>query len=164
MATGERFLKALDKIRGIPGRIKLRDEGLRLYTVAIRVKTWDGSRPGVDNSSSTDADSTFWVDAGTHRPRVVQVTQRDIIMSGGAYQDQDLKVGPITPPYRGGAADNSAIGIFDPSPTGQAVEIFFNVQGPGMATGGTWFEKFTMQNTRPFRYEFVIRRTGRVPT
>jgi hypothetical protein len=104
------------------------------------------------------------VDAGTHKPRVVQVTQRDIIMSGGAYQDQDLKVGPITPPYRGGAADNSAITVFDPLPNGSPVEIFFNVSGPGMAVGGSWFEKFQMTVTKPFSYQFVIRRSGRIPT
>jgi len=162
--SGERFLKALDKIRGIPGRIKLRDQGLRLYTVSIKVKTWTGTRPGVDTSTATDADSTFWVDAGKHKPRVVQVTQRDIIMSGGAYQDQDLKVGPITPPYRGGTADHSAITVFDPLPNGSPVEIFFLVQGPGMAVEGSWFEKFQMTVTKPFSYQFVIRRTGRIPT
>lgn len=159
----ERFLKALDRIRGIPGRIKLRDGGLRTYSVTIRVRTWNGSRPGIDASTSTHADTTFWVDAGKHKPRVQQVSQRDIMTSGGLYQDQDLRVGPITPPYAGGAANHSDTTVFDPVPGAAPTEVFFLVQGPGMGANGAWYEKVSQTVTRPFRYEFVIRKTGKIP-
>lgn len=158
--SGERFLRALDKIRGIPGRIKLRDEGLRLYTVSIRVRTWSGSRPGVDASTSTDANTYFYVDAGTHRPHVEQVSQRDIIASDGQYQDQDLKVGPITPPYTGGGVDITA---FDPTPGNSPTEVFFKIEGPGMATGGSWFRKVGQDVSHALSYTFVLRRTAEAP-
>lgn len=161
--AGQRFLKALDKIRGIPGRIKLRDEGLRLYTVTIRVRSWSGSRPGVDASTSTDTDKSIWVDGGTHKPRVQQVSQRDIIASGGLYQDQDVKVGPITPLYTGGAADHADITVFDPSNLSAPAEVLFKIEGPGMAAGGSWFKKVGQDVSKPLAYRFVLRGTGETP-
>lgn len=152
------LLKAIDRVRGIPNRLDL-----RLYKVSIRVRTWTGSRPGVDSSTSTDADEYFGVDAGTHRARVAQVTQRDIIASGGIYQDQDVKVGPITPPYLGGAANHADITAFDPNPTGSATEVFFKIEGPGMATGGSWFHKVGQDCSKPFAYYFTLRRVAQTP-
>lgn len=149
------LLKAVDRIRGIPGTLDLRQ-----YTVTIRVRTWTGSRPGVDASTSTDADSSFWVDGGTHRPRVVQVTQKDIIASGGLYQDQDLKVGPITPPYQGGGVD---ITQFDPNNQSGPAEVLFKVEGLGMAPGGSWYRKVSQDVTKPFAYTFVLRRSAETP-
>ena len=157
MATlRDALLPAIDAIRGIPDAL-----GVRLYDVTIRVRTWSGSRPGVDASTSTDADSIFYVDAGTHRTRVVQVTSRDVIASGGMYQDQDLKVGPLTPAYTGGGVD---VSLFDP-PTGAApVEVFFKIAGPGMASGGSWFKKINTNTVpSPFGYTFVVRATGETP-
>lgn len=159
MTFRKSVLRPLDIVRGIPGRL-----GLRPYRVAVRVRTWNGSRPGVDSSSSSDVDNFFWVDGGTHRARVRQLTQREVIASAGAYSDQDLRVGPITPPYTGGAANHSSITIFDPSPTGAATEVFFLIDGPGMQSGGAWFEKISQDVTRPLHYQFVVRRTGRAPS
>lgn len=146
------LMPIVDRIRGIPDTLGLRD-----YTVTIRVRSWSGSRPGVDNSSSSDADTTFWVDGGTHRPRVVQVTQRDIIASGGALQDQDIKVGPVTPSYGGGGVD---ITTFDPSNLDGPAEVLFKVEGPGMASGGSWFRKVSQDCSKSFSYFFTLRRTG----
>jgi hypothetical protein len=150
--------EVVDAIRGIPDDLDLRE-----YSVAIRVRTWNGSRPGVDSSTATDVDSYFYVDGGTHRPRVKQVTQRDIIASGGVYQDQDLRIGPLTPPYPGGAADNTDVSVLDPAITSSATEIFFLITGPGMGSNGSWFKKITMDVTRPFTRTFVVRRTGETP-
>lgn len=155
MALSDDLLPALDSIRGIPDTL-----GLRLYSVSIRVRTWSGSRPGVDSSTSTDANQYFYVDAGTHRPRVQQVTQRDIIASGGVYQDQDVKVGPITPPYTGGGVDITA---FDPNMTASPVEVFFKIEGPGMATGGSWYRKVGQDCSKPLAYYFTLRRVAETP-
>jgi len=154
------LLDVADSIRGIPDEL-----GVRLFKVSIRVRTWNGSRPGVDSSSSSDTNTYFWVDGGCHRIRVRQLTQREIIASGGLYTDQDLRIGPITPPYPGprSPANNSAYSIFEPAPNGSPVEIFFKVEGPGMAASGSWFKAIKTDVTRPFRYEFVVQRTGEVP-
>lgn len=150
------LLDVIDAVRGIPGALDLRP-----YKVTVRVRTWTGTRPGI--GADTDVDKAIWVDAGSHKPRVRQLTQREIIASGGAYQDQDLRIGPITPPYTGGAANNTATSIFDPSPGGTPAEIFFKLEGPGMAAGGSWFKRISGDVTRPLHYEFVVRRTGEVP-
>jgi hypothetical protein len=156
MSLRDDLLGVLDAVRGIPD-----DLGLRQYTVTVRVRTWSGSRPGVDASTATDVDTPIWVDAGTHKPKVRQVTQREVIASGGIYSDQDLRVGPITPP--GPSSDNSDVTVFDPVPGAEPIEIFFKIDGPGMAAGGSWFKKFSQDVTRPLHYEFVVRRTGEIP-
>lgn len=154
MTLRDSLLSTVDKIRGIPDTL-----GVRLYTVTIRVRTWTGARPGI--GSGVDADSVFWVDGGTHKPRVVQVTSRDVIASGGMYQDQDLKVGPVTPSYSGGGVSVDAI---DPPPGVSPAEVFFKIVGPGMESGGSWFKKINTNTLpSPFGYTFVVRATGEAP-
>ncbi len=163
---GTDLLDVLDDIRGIPGEL-----GLRPYKVTVLVRTWNGSRPGVDQSTSTDATSVISVDIGSQHPRVRQLTQREIIASAGMYQDQDMRVGPITPPtvggtdppYVGATADHSAISVFEPPIGAGPVEIFFKLEGPGMSPGGSYFKKVGQDVTRPLHYEFVVRRTGETP-
>jgi hypothetical protein len=153
------LLPVIDKIRGLPGLF-----GLRLYSISIVVRTWSGSRPGVDQSTSSDARSPLTVDLTKFNIKVRQLTAREIIASGGDFNDQDLKVGPITPPYQGSTADNDAISIFDPLPTASATELFFNVQGPGFQrAAGAWFKKISQDVTAPMHYEFVVRHTGETP-
>lgn len=156
MSLRDDLLPAIDAIRGIPDQL-----GTRLYDVSIRVRSWSGSRPAVDNSSSSDADAAFGVDAGTHRTRVVQLTSRDLIASGGNYSDADLKVGPLTPKYAGGGFEPSD---FDPEPTSAPVEIFFKIVGPGMRAGGSWFKKINTNVVgTPFRYTFIVRAVAETP-
>ena len=154
------LLKPIDIMRGIPGIM-----GVRLYTVAIIVRAWTGARPGL--GSPTDATHGVKVDVGIYQTKVAQVSAKDAIASGGLYTNQELKVGPITPPYTGSTADNDAIAILDPpepSP-GTSQEVLFNIQGPGFPTAllsngyaGAWFEKVSSNYTRYFRYEFIVRK------
>jgi len=150
------LLPALDVIRGIPGQL-----GMRLYTVTVVQRTWSGVRAGIGNS--TDLTSGVKIDLGIYQTKVTQLTQKDVIASGGFYSDQDLKVGPITPPYQGSAADNDAITIFDPLPSSLPVEIFFNIVGPGMPSGGAWCRKIAQDVTKNLHYTFTVRRTAEIP-
>lgn len=152
------LLPVVDKLRGIPGLF-----GLRIFTVSVVTRTWNGSRPGVDNSTSTDTTKGVKVDLGTYRTKVTQITARDVIASGGMYTDQDVRVGPITPPYTGSTQDGDAITVFDPLPNAAPQEIFFNIQGDGYPAGGAWFKKISQDVTRPMRYEFVLRRSAETP-
>jgi hypothetical protein len=151
------LLPVIDRLRGLPDSL-----GLRLYAVQIVVRTWSGSRAGL--GGNTDTATGLKVDLGVHNIKVVQVTQQDVIASGGLYSNQDLKVGPITPPFPGSAKDDDAIAIWDPVPVlgAPGAEVFFFITGPGML-GGAWFKKVGQNVTKNFRYEFTVRRTAEIP-
>lgn len=150
------LLPAVDVMRGIPGLL-----GQRLFTVSVVVRSWDGSRQGI--GSNTDGSTNVRVDMGQFQVKVRQVTEKDIIASGGLYTDQDLKVGPITPPYPGGKANNSDISIFDPAVGTNPTEVFFNVKGPGHPVEGSWYKKIGQDVTPVFHYEFTVRKTAEIP-
>lgn len=149
------LLPAVDVIRGIPGAL-----GLRLFSVAITKRVWSGPRIGL--GTNTDTTSGIKVDVGIFPVKIRQLTTREIIASAGQFRDEDIEVGPITPPYTGSTLDNDAISIFDP-PEGTFEEIFFNITGPGYPTGGAWFDKVKQTVTPNFRYMFVLRKNGRQP-
>ena len=152
------LLDVVDDIRGIPG-----DLGLRLFTVSVIVVTWTGARPGVGSSTTT----VTRVKAGLGRfdVKVRNVSQRDAIASGGLYTDQDIEVGPITPPFVG-IDEGNATTELDPPTTTTAREVFYRVTGPGMAsTSGDTYEKIGQRVDRSFRYMLTLRKTAqtRVP-
>ena len=150
------LLPALDVIRGIPAAL-----GMRLYTVAVVQRTWTGARPGL--GTKTDVTTGVKVDLGIFQTTVRQLTERDVIASGGLYNTQQFRVGPITPPFAGSTADGDAISVFDPVVGSTGVEIFFNIKGPGFPSGGGWFKKVGQDVSRPFRYTFIVEKTAAQP-
>jgi hypothetical protein len=150
------LLPAVDAIRGIPGQL-----GLRLYTVQVFQRIWSGPRVGL--GTNFDVATGVKVDLGIYQTKVTQLTQRDVVASGGFYSDQDLQVGPITPPFAGSFADNDAISVFDPTLVTAPTEILFNISGPGMPAGGGWFKKISQDVSKSFRYTFIVRRTAEIP-
>ena len=147
----------VDKLRAIPVVF-----GVRLYTVAIVGRTWTGARVGI--GTKTDTTTSLKLDLGLYsNTKVTQVTQRDVIASGGALSTQDLVVGPITPPYAGSALDNDAISVFELPASATPMEIFFNIKGPGFPALGAWFKKIAQNVTGSFRYEFTVTKTAVIP-
>lgn len=67
----------------------------RTNAVTIRRRVWSGSRVGEGSVTNTDL-------VITPRPRVEDVSGREIAGSGGTYQDGDIKIHKITPAYSGG--------------------------------------------------------------
>jgi hypothetical protein len=135
--------------------------GLRLHTVSVLTRTWSGGRPGLGTKTDS-ALVPLRLDQGTGPVKVRNVTQRDVIASGGLYTDQDVIVGPITPPYAGSSLDNDAIAVFDPPVGTSSTEVLFFVTGPGLGSGA-WFKKIETRVDKPFRYTLVLRKTGFVP-
>jgi hypothetical protein len=150
------LLPVVDTLRGIPAQL-----GLRQYFVEIVRREWTGSRVGLGYIQDTA--TSILVDLGRYQPKVVCVNSRDIIASGGLYAEEDLKVGPITPPFPGSTANGSSITIFDPPTSEYPTEIFFKVIGPGFPDEGAWFKKISQDVSGNFRYSFVIRKTAEVP-
>lgn len=151
----------LDEIRAIPDEL-----GLRPFDVLVRVITWSGADPsgrtGVGVGTSSYADTPFLVGYG-HRPKVRQMTARDVIASGGLYHDQDLKVGPLTPAYPS-ANDHPSGGVaycaIDPPVTGVPTQVYYRVSGNGLPGAGVWFDKFRDMADHAMNSYFVLRRSA----
>ena len=156
------LLPVVDGVRGLPGLL-----GLRIYTVQVCYETWVGTdasgRSGFGIGTKTLSPlQSLRVDQGGASPHVRQVSQKDIIASGNLYQDQDLKVGPITPPYTGSTKDEDQISIFDP-PSGMPPEaIHFFVTGPGYASGA-WFRKIGDKVDDPISWFIFLRKNAVTP-
>ena len=150
------LLPVVDVFRALPGAL-----GLRLFSVSIVQRTWTGTRAGF--GTSTDVATGLKVDLGIYQTKITLISANDAIASGGLYTNQDLRVGPITPPFSGSFADGDAITVFEPVVGASPTEIFFNVKGPGYPAAGAWFQKVSQDVTKSFRYTFVIRRTAEIP-
>jgi hypothetical protein len=150
------LLPVVDVLRGIPGAF-----GLRLFTVSVVSRSWSGSRVGL--GTNADSSTGVKVDLGVYQTKVRQITQKDVVASGGLYSTQDFEIGPITPPFVGSTADGDAITVFDPAASASPLEIFFNIRGPGFPATGGWFRKVSQNVTGSFRYMFVITRTAEIP-
>ena len=147
------LLPAVDTLRGIPNQL-----GLRLFAVTVYSRTWSGSRPGV--GTPVHVELPIKVSGGSGQVRVRQLSQRDVIASGGALEDVDYAVGPITPPYIGSAQDDDQISVFNPPVQIPPLDIVFRITGPGMGTTGVFCKKIGQDVTQNFRYMLRLRRTG----
>src|SRR5205085_2172940 len=105
MTIREDFLPVVDEYRGLLDT----QFGLRRYDVAMVVTTWSGELPG--DGEPTPTVTPIVVD-GNKRPKVEQLSEREVLASGGLYQDQDVRVGPLTPEFDGGG---TAITAIDPA-------------------------------------------------
>jgi len=153
MSFRDAFLPVLDTYRGALDTVY----GLRRFDVTVRVTTWaPGSLPGSQGSTKAPVDTPLTV-AGGARPKVEQVSQRTIIASGGLYQDQDLRIGPLTPSYS--VASGIDPSVFDPAGASN-VEVLLKLVGPGLPAGGAWFSKVGQEVTANFHYSLVVRATG----
>lgn len=149
--------------RGIPNIL-----GLRQYDVSLRIVRWSGARPGLGTKTVINHPITVNQNqTGNNRPKVVLVSTRELIASGGKYTDGDYRIGPLTPQYTD--INGDTYGTL-PSDIEQAVrdnpqEIFFNMKGPGMSdqVNGDWFKMVEANFSRNFGYTIVIRKTGQTP-
>ena len=154
MSFRTNLLAAVERIRGaIPGALDLRQ-----HTVTVRVRTWTGARPGLIGTSKTDVD-TVLTNAG-YNPKVTEVSTRDIVASGGVYQQGDYRIGPLTPSYAGGGI---ALATVDPATTSTAREVLYKIEGQGLPSGGAWFKRVEASMLRNFTNSIVVRRTAVTP-
>jgi hypothetical protein len=154
MGLREDCLSILDYHRGAMDTVY----GLRQYSVTVRVSTWSpGLLPGSQGATKAPVDTPLLC-YGNGRPKVEQVSQSTIIASGGLYQDQDLRIGPLTPAYS--IASGIAPAVFDPAATSN-VEVLFKIVGPGLPAAGAWYKKVGQEVTgNNFRYSIIVRATG----
>lgn len=153
MSLRTSLLSRIDRIRGIPGQL-----GLRQYSVMVRVRTWSGARVGL--GTKTDTDTYVYTGAGTQNVKVSQLTTKDIVSSGGLYSDGDYKVGPMTPLNLGTGVDLATV---DPATSSSPTEVFFKIVGPGFPAAGQWCERISDDTTPNFHHYIVLRARATVP-
>lgn len=146
MSTRDDCLPALDA-----GRALLDVHGLRRFDLVMRVNTYSGARVGAGTKTTTN--TTLTLD-GSHRIKAKRVSGRDIMASGGLYQEGDWRVGPFTPAFAGGGRDPS---YFDP-PASASVpqEVYYQLTGPGFSSGA-WFKKVDTETSNAFGYYITLR-------
>ena len=139
------ILPVVDEIRSIAGPSMF---DIRTTQVTVRTRMWSGARAGV--GVPVDADLVL-----APHYKVAQLSAREIASSGGRFELEDLRVGPITP--KEGTAGYS---LAELAPDGaNGVEILYVLSG---AHEGEYALVQAIKS-RPFRYELVLRRRRRTP-
>ncbi len=137
------LLPVVEECRAIAGTLDIRTSQL-----TIRTRTWSGGRAG--SGFSVDADLAL-----PKRYKISHLSAREVASSGGRYEMEDVRVGPITP-----AQGVTGYTIDQLKPEGAAgVEILYVLTG---AVEGE-YSLVHVHTERPFRYELVLRRRRRTP-
>ena len=158
----DKLLPVFDKVaRGIPNKL-----GLRQFDISMRIVTWTGARPGLGTKVTTDYPVTVNQNmAGNNRPKLVSVSSREVVASGGRYSTDDYRVGPLTPQYvKNGITYGTLPSDVEISIKTIPTEIFFNLKGPGVsdAINGDWFSLVDADFSKNFGYTLVIRKTAQI--
>ncbi len=147
MSLRTSLLKTVDTVRAVLSKSSI-DE--RTTSVTIRTRTWTGGRVGADGGTS-DSDVTL-----TPRPRVKELSQREIAGSGGRYQAGDVRVGPITPAWSSGGYTAAQLA---PVITANGIEILYVLAG-GIAGE---YSRVDLETARSHSYFLVLRRLRATP-
>jgi hypothetical protein len=124
----------------------------RTVQVVIQAKTWDGYAMG--QGTGTPVNTTI-----SPKPKVRQVTAREVAASGGLFTLEDLKVGPITPDYDcSGDTGGYTPAQLDPE-GGPKTEILYLLTGD---VDGT-YRLIRSDYTHPTGYFLYLRLAARTP-
>lgn len=115
--------------------------------------------PGLTAETTTETRLTVGPNQ-TSNPKVEQVRQEDVIASGGLYQTQDIRVGPLTPPYPGGG---TAPIVFDPAQNDSTKSVSYRVVGPMTPAEGAIYTKVGQTVSKNYGYYLILRKTAEEP-
>lgn len=140
-------------------RVLLADAGLRRFDVVMRVVVWSGQTAGEGTKTTTD---TALLIQGK-RPGVRRVSQKDVVASGGTYEDLDMRIGPFTPSFTGAIGPIPSGGLepvaFNPAADTSTREVYYKLTGPGLESGA-WFKKIEQNSHSAFSYYLTVRKIG----
>jgi hypothetical protein len=140
-------------------RVLLADVGLRRFDVVMRVIVWSGQTVG--EGTKTVVDTPLRIQG--KRPGVRRLEQKDVIASGGAIEDIDMRIGPFTPTFTAALGPITSGGLepvaFNPAADTSAREVYYKLTGPGMEAGA-WFAKIGQQTDGAFAYYLTVRKTA----
>lgn len=124
--------------------------GLRLFDVRVEVRSWSGTRIGAGVLTTA---STLTLEP---RPRVRDVSAREVASSGGTLRNGDRRITAITPTHAGGGYTPDQL---RPAITGQQERVYV-ITG---ADGESEWELVEASFDRPFGHELVVRRRRASP-
>lgn len=131
--------------------------GLRRYDVVLYTREWPaGSIPGTHGVTPRESAVALTVGEGG-RPRVEQLSAREIAASGGLYEDRDIRIGPFTPPYVGGGADPE---WFAPPVSGDRREYYILISNADTGELNQKYQVLRVDRSRPLRWMMVARKIG----
>jgi hypothetical protein len=127
-------------------------EWYRTVAVTVRTVVWDGYTMGKGTGTPTNR-------VISPKPKVRQVTAREVAASGGLFTLEDLKVGPITPDYVcGNDSGGYSPAQLDPE-GGPKTEILYILTGD---VDGT-YRLIRSEFTKPTGYFLYLRLSARTP-
>lgn len=141
-------------------RVLLADLGFRQHDVVMRVVTWSGQSAG--EGTATRVDTPLVIQGRRVKARLV--SQKDIVASGGLYEDGDYKIGPFTPEYANQLdplypSGGIEVAAFNPEENGNTRVIYYKIVGPGMPDGA-WFVKVGQTVDTNFSMYFNVRKVA----
>jgi hypothetical protein len=164
------LLPVLDTIRGIGDQLL----GLRPFTVTVRTVSWavntgPVSQAGLGQTSVSDArllvgSPQFPGNAGgsgTANPKVRMVSDKEVIASQGLYKFEDMRVGPLTPPYSlpvgtiGGVPYTTIDPLLNPP---NAIEVYFKLTHQAYPAQGVWYVKVNSETDAVLAIYITLRR------
>jgi hypothetical protein len=135
--------------------------GLRPWRVYLATEVWTGERPGLGTRTLATTELTV---ADGYAPRVTLISQRDVIASNGLYQDQDLRVGPLTKSYTVDATTGGmSASAFDPSVGATPTQVLFKVTGDDLPVTGAIYQKVSQEIISAHSYSLILRKTAETP-
>lgn len=152
MSFAARILPRLDRIRsGVPSGL-----GLRSSTLTVRTIYWTGDRVGDGDQAVSDRVIT----SSTGQPyKVRTLTTRDVVLSGGAFQAGQIRIGPMTPAFTGGPytfADlDPPVGGLVPGPVAEVQYLVGDPSGVVQACA-----KASLDTSHPLHWYLLLNPTG----
>ena len=150
MAAGVVVALNLASLRAIADRARKIKTPINTTNIVVRTRTWTGE---VGTPPFTDSDLVLDPAIDCQKPSV-----KEVMTSGGYYELDDVKVGPITPPYsvpgRSGGYTTAQIAPATAGPLPKNVEIKYILSG---ALAGEYRLQH-LQEEQAFHYTLVLRR------
>lgn len=137
--------------KNVPASLDLRQQNK--LTIVVRV--WHGTRIG---GAGGFTDSKLEL---VDRPRVKQLTTREIASSGGRYEAGDLRVQHLTP--SNGAGVGYTVEQLAPPIEGvaaQRTQVLYLLEGPHRGT----YRRIALETTSDVSWHIVLRRTQDAPS
>lgn len=150
MSLRSAMLKTANKLRGIPSKPSI---DVNTTSVTVRTRTWVGGRIGKEGGYFDDDLEIV------PRPRVREISQREITGPAGRYQAGDVRVSGITPSH----SENPGIGYTEdqiaPPATSGGIEVIYVLEG---AMSGE-YTRVDLQTDDELEYALFLRRKRTTP-
>jgi hypothetical protein len=127
--------------------------GLRRYSVTIRRRQWSGGKPGLGTATNTDL-------VLSPRPRVREISVREVAGSGGTFESGDFRIDKITPRYTAPTTGGYTPAMLVISPANAAQDVVIVLVGDDGTKVCTLVES---SFDRSFGYSMVVRPRRETP-